>query len=62
MGLGWGRKEDAEDDLQVSAWSSWVALVTARGKGGTDRQPCLDKTCELPVRDGSGPVQYVLDV
>ena len=42
VGSGGGRKEDAEDDLQVSAWSSWVVLVTARGKGGMGRQPCLD--------------------
>ena len=37
MGSGGGRKEDAEDDLQVSAWSSWVVLVTATGKGGMGR-------------------------
>ena len=42
MGSAAGRKQDAGDDLQVPAWSSWAVLVTARGKGGMGRQPSLD--------------------
>lgn len=42
MGSAAGRKQDAGVDLQVPAWSSWVVLVTARGKGGMGRQPSLD--------------------
>lgn len=51
VGVGMGKKRKMPRmTCKFPAWSSWVALVTARGKGGNRaRQPCLDKTCELPV-------------